>query len=222
MSQKPDEGKPYIKKPPNAFMLFRAEQRQNVADELQITNSSKVNVVLGKRWKMMSKQQQAPYYEQALKEKQAHKAKYPEWSAKENFGKKVKRRKVPYQHPFAFPMATINQQPVMTWPYATAPMSFPNQALNNQGNPWPFQKLPEETIMINGIPVHPTPLEAFLNQAHENQAPIKILPIEGFTTPGFDFQDLSNQAPPCNTYEVFLNMAPEDKASIKRILDQPD
>ncbi|XP_072306322.1 uncharacterized protein [Eucyclogobius newberryi] len=43
------EGKPYIKKPPNAFMLFKAEQRHNVVEELKITNSAHITVVLGQR-----------------------------------------------------------------------------------------------------------------------------------------------------------------------------
>ncbi|XP_072315333.1 uncharacterized protein [Eucyclogobius newberryi] len=213
MSQKKkvDDGQPYIKKPPNAFMLFRAMQRHNVAKELHITGSAKINVVLGQRWKMMSEQEQAPYFEQAHRERRAHEAMYPGWSPKDNLGKKAKRRKadnirVPqnhHHHHFAFSGAPANQQPVMTLPYSTAPKCFPNHVLNNhdhsyiyhsQNNQKPFQELPKETLMFNGIPVEAS-LKAFVNQACVNQSPIKVLPSESFTTPGSTFQDLSNLAP---------------------------
>lgn len=39
----------YIKKPPNAFMLFLEEQRPHVAPELKRQGTSKVNKALGKK-----------------------------------------------------------------------------------------------------------------------------------------------------------------------------
>lgn len=43
------DDQPYIKKPLNAFMLFRKEQRPNVVAELNITDSAAINTVLGQR-----------------------------------------------------------------------------------------------------------------------------------------------------------------------------
>ena len=44
-----DESKPYVKKPPNAFMIYRAEQRPAVVAELQDTNCATVNRLIGQR-----------------------------------------------------------------------------------------------------------------------------------------------------------------------------
>uniref|UniRef100_A0A3B4TFA8 HMG box domain-containing protein n=1 Tax=Seriola dumerili TaxID=41447 RepID=A0A3B4TFA8_SERDU len=91
------DGWPYVKKPPNAFMLFRKEQRPNVVTELNISDSAAVNTVLGQRWRALSKEEQAKYYEQAIKEKQLHTEQFPQWSCSTNYGKKRKRirRKAP-------------------------------------------------------------------------------------------------------------------------------
>ena len=42
-----DESTPYVKKPPNAFMLFRMEQRPKVVLELQNSNCATVNRLIG-------------------------------------------------------------------------------------------------------------------------------------------------------------------------------
>ncbi|KAM9787000.1 uncharacterized protein ACBT44_020339 [Syngnathus typhle] len=83
--------RPYIKKPPNAFMLFRKEQSPNVVAQFNITNSAAVNKILGKMWKSLPKKLQAKYYEQAEEHKILHSLQYPDWSCTENYGKKRKR-----------------------------------------------------------------------------------------------------------------------------------
>lgn len=45
----------YIKKPPNAFMLFLEEQRPYVAPELRRQGTSKVNKALGKKVSVLEK-----------------------------------------------------------------------------------------------------------------------------------------------------------------------
>lgn len=45
----------YIKKPPNAFMLFLEEQRPYVAPELRRQGTSKVNKALGKKVSVFKK-----------------------------------------------------------------------------------------------------------------------------------------------------------------------
>ncbi|XP_035007306.2 proline-rich protein 36 isoform X1 [Hippoglossus stenolepis] len=86
-----NESSPYVKKPPNAFMLFRTEQRPNVVVELQNSDCAAVNRLLGQRWKSMSKDEQAKYYEHAEREKHLHSQAFPDWSAKDNYAKKRKR-----------------------------------------------------------------------------------------------------------------------------------
>lgn len=81
----------YIKKPPNAFMLYLKEQRPKVKAELNITGSAAINAVVGERWKSLSKDQQAKYFNQAETERCHHATEHPDWSVKENYGKKRKR-----------------------------------------------------------------------------------------------------------------------------------
>ncbi|XP_061700329.1 transcription factor 7-like 1-A [Syngnathoides biaculeatus] len=86
-----DGDRPYIKKPPNAFMLFRKEQSPNVVSQFNITNSAVVNKILGKMWKSLPKKLQAKYYQQAEEHKVLHSLQHPDWSCTENYGKKRKR-----------------------------------------------------------------------------------------------------------------------------------
>ncbi|XP_019946697.2 transcription factor 7-like [Paralichthys olivaceus] len=86
-----DASKPYVKKPPNAFMIYRMEQRPNVVAELQNTDCAAVNRLIGKRWRSMTQEEQKKYYESAQWEKQLHSQLFPEWSAGDNYGQKKKR-----------------------------------------------------------------------------------------------------------------------------------
>ncbi|XP_030595667.1 transcription factor 7-like 1 [Archocentrus centrarchus] len=86
-----DEDRVYVKKPPNAFMLFLKEQRPKVKAELTNSASAAVNAVVGERWKSLSKAQQAKYYEQAEEERLLHTQQHPQWSSKDNYGKKRRR-----------------------------------------------------------------------------------------------------------------------------------
>ncbi|KAM7406701.1 hypothetical protein PAMP_001058 [Pampus punctatissimus] len=90
--QHQQEGKHYVKKPPNAFMLYRQEQRHNIVSEYNITDSAAINKILGAKWNSLSKEQQARYYKQAEMEKLFHAQQHPEWSVKDNYGKKRKRK----------------------------------------------------------------------------------------------------------------------------------
>ncbi|XP_061651959.1 transcription factor 7-like 1 [Phyllopteryx taeniolatus] len=91
MMMQQERDRPYIKKPPNAFMLFRKEQSPNVVSQFNITNSAVVNKILGKMWKSLPKKLQAKYYQQAEEHKVLHSLQHPEWSCTENYGKKRKR-----------------------------------------------------------------------------------------------------------------------------------
>lgn len=88
--------KPYIKKPPNAFMVYRQEQRAKITAEFNISDSALVNTELGLRWKCMSKQDKLKYFQEADRLKCLHAQQNPDWSSSDNYGKKKKRIKRNY------------------------------------------------------------------------------------------------------------------------------
>ncbi|XP_077383960.1 uncharacterized protein LOC144022759 [Festucalex cinctus] len=90
------QNKPYIKKPPNAFMLFMKEQRPIM--QAQILNagagpkdSATVNKILGQKWKSLTAGEQKKYFDESERLSQIHANMYPDWSYRENYGKKKKR-----------------------------------------------------------------------------------------------------------------------------------
>ncbi|XP_049581510.1 transcription factor 7-like 1-D [Syngnathus scovelli] len=88
--------KPYIKKPPNAFMLFMKEQRpfakarlENLTGERK--DSASVNKILGQMWKSLSPDEQFKYFMESDRLNQIHASLHPEWSCRDNYGQKKKR-----------------------------------------------------------------------------------------------------------------------------------
>ncbi|XP_034997458.2 transcription factor Sox-10 [Hippoglossus stenolepis] len=86
-----DDDTQYVKKPPNAFMLYRKEQRPKVLAELRNSDSAAVNTIIGQMWKALSKKQQEKYCEEYRRLKRIHNQLYPDWSTRDNYGKKRKR-----------------------------------------------------------------------------------------------------------------------------------
>uniref|UniRef100_A0A672L6F0 Transcription factor 7 like 2 n=1 Tax=Sinocyclocheilus grahami TaxID=75366 RepID=A0A672L6F0_SINGR len=84
---------PHIKKPLNAFMLYMKEMRAKVVAECTLKESAAINQILGRRWHALTREEQAKYYELARKERQLHMQLYPGWSARDNYGKKKKRKR---------------------------------------------------------------------------------------------------------------------------------
>ncbi|XP_055082623.1 transcription factor 7 isoform X6 [Periophthalmus magnuspinnatus] len=85
--------KPVIKKPLNAFMLYMKEMRSKVIAECTLKESAAINQILGRRWHALTREEQAKYYELARKERQLHMQLYPTWSARDNYGKKKRRKR---------------------------------------------------------------------------------------------------------------------------------
>lgn len=85
--------KPTIKKPLNAFMLYMKEMRAKVVAECTLKESAAINQILGRRWHALTREEQAKYYELARKERQLHMQLYPGWSARDNYGKKKRRKR---------------------------------------------------------------------------------------------------------------------------------
>ncbi|KAA0704342.1 Transcription factor 7-like 1-A HMG box transcription factor 3-A [Triplophysa tibetana] len=92
-AKKEEERKPHIKKPLNAFMLYMKEMRAKVVAECTLKESAAINQILGRRWHSLSREEQAKYYELARKERQLHSQLYPGWSARDNYGKRKKRKR---------------------------------------------------------------------------------------------------------------------------------
>ncbi|XP_016151513.1 transcription factor 7-like [Sinocyclocheilus grahami] len=91
--------KPVIKKPLNAFMLYMKEMRAKVIAECTLKESAAINQILGRRWHALTREEQAKYYELARKERQLHMQLYPSWSARDNYGKKKRRKRDKQQDP---------------------------------------------------------------------------------------------------------------------------
>ncbi|XP_028998865.1 lymphoid enhancer-binding factor 1-like [Betta splendens] len=81
-----------VKKPLNAFMLYMKEMRHKVLQEGRERESAAINRVLGRRWHALSHCEQSKYYDLAQKERRLHMQLYPGWSARDNYGKRKKRR----------------------------------------------------------------------------------------------------------------------------------
>ncbi|TNN37406.1 Transcription factor 7-like 1 [Liparis tanakae] len=81
---------PYVKKPPNAFMMFMKEQRPNYAAQMR-GGAAVVNGLLGQKWKSLSEDEQAKYYRQADVQKRLHAQCHPDWTPGNNYGVKRKR-----------------------------------------------------------------------------------------------------------------------------------
>ncbi|XP_078495261.1 uncharacterized protein LOC144750070 [Ciona intestinalis] len=85
--------RPYVKKPLNAFMLYMKEQRAKVVAECTLKESAAINQILGRKWHSLNREEQQKYYEMARKERQLHQQMFPGWSARDNYGKRKKRKK---------------------------------------------------------------------------------------------------------------------------------
>ncbi|XP_034020261.1 uncharacterized protein LOC117504829 isoform X1 [Thalassophryne amazonica] len=83
----------YIKKPANAFMIFVREERERATSRYNVTESARLNQLLGKQWKTMTKEEKAKYFEMAQEEKKRHSQLNPNWSFRDNYAKKAKLTK---------------------------------------------------------------------------------------------------------------------------------
>ncbi|XP_056909876.1 transcription factor 7 isoform X1 [Takifugu flavidus] len=103
VKQQKEPKKPVIKKPLNAFMLYMKEMRAKVIAECTLKESAAINQILGRRWHALTREEQAKYYELARKERQLHMQLYPTWSARDNYGKRKKRKREKLQDSGADP-----------------------------------------------------------------------------------------------------------------------
>ncbi|KAG7232588.1 hypothetical protein INR49_008361, partial [Caranx melampygus] len=88
-------GRQVVKKPLNAFMLYMKEMRHKVLQEGRERESAAINRILGRRWHALSHSEQSKYYDLAQKERLLHMQLYPGWSARDNYGKRKRKRSQP-------------------------------------------------------------------------------------------------------------------------------
>ncbi|KAG7476335.1 hypothetical protein MATL_G00081700 [Megalops atlanticus] len=112
-----EEKKPHIKKPLNAFMLYMKEMRAKVVAECTLKESAAINQILGRKWHSLSREEQAKYYELARKERQLHSQLYPGWSARDNYGKRKKRKRENKQPDFTPEESLMSQSKKLCLPY---------------------------------------------------------------------------------------------------------
>ncbi|XP_034031345.1 transcription factor 7-like 1 [Thalassophryne amazonica] len=82
----------YVKKPANAFMIYMRVERQGAVARYKVTDSAQVNQLLGKEWKNLTNNEKAKYYKMAEEEKALHSQMNPNWSFKDNYRKRAKKR----------------------------------------------------------------------------------------------------------------------------------
>ncbi|XP_061540287.1 transcription factor 7-like 1-B [Phycodurus eques] len=88
----PKEERPYIKKPPNAFMLFMKERRPVVKAQFQNSDSAAVNKILGQMWKSLTPAEQLPFFQESERLSLMHASMHPDWTCRDNYGIKKKRK----------------------------------------------------------------------------------------------------------------------------------
>uniref|UniRef100_A0A8C5N329 Transcription factor 7-like 1 n=1 Tax=Gouania willdenowi TaxID=441366 RepID=A0A8C5N329_GOUWI len=86
-AEKVEEG-PYIKKPPNAFMLFLKEHRKSAEEDLGVRTSAVVNKFLGERWKSLPAEDKDQYNTEAKRCALLHLEQNPDWTNRKNYAKK--------------------------------------------------------------------------------------------------------------------------------------
>ncbi|XP_077573158.1 uncharacterized protein LOC144196666 [Stigmatopora nigra] len=118
----------YIKKPLNAFMLYAKENRPILKQLYDKQDSASVNKLLGQMWKTLTQDDKQKYFEEAQRLFEEHAIMYPNWSTRDNYGKK-KKRKCCHAAPRCTsrrPTATsVAAYPLFIYPVAGDPASPP-------------------------------------------------------------------------------------------------
>ncbi|TWW75539.1 Transcription factor, partial [Takifugu flavidus] len=84
-NQQATKNLPYIKKPLNAFMLYKKEQWPLITAQQETRKSNVINMLLGQKWKALPKEEQTRYYIEAETQKLLHSLNHPDWTCRDNY-----------------------------------------------------------------------------------------------------------------------------------------